>query len=312
MKIGLIDVDGHNFPNLALMKLSALHKKQGDSVEWYDIFGDYDTVYMAKVFTHTKDYDQAINNAKQVVKGGTGYDIHSKLPEEAEFITPDYSLYPNLIDNKTAYGFLSRGCIRKCPWCIVPKKEGSIRPYQDIEQIATDGRDNIILMDNNILAAEDYAKEQLKKIIDLNLKIDFNQAMDARLVTDQTAQLLAKTKWSKYIRFGCDTPQQVEDCRQAIEKIQSFGYNGSFFLYTIIRGDIKECYNRINYWKQPQFNTKVKPFAQPELDFSTKKQNIPQWQKDLAHWTNKKTCYFAIDFKDFSPRNGFKCSQYFK
>lgn len=311
MKIGLIDVDGHNYPNLALMKLSAYHKSLGDTVQWYDIFNHYDIVYMAKVFTHTPDFTQTINNAQQVVKGGTGYDINSELPPQAELITPDYSIYPNLIDKKTAYGFLTRGCIRKCPWCIVPKKEGGIRPYQDIEQIATDGRNNIVLMDNNILAAQDYATQQLEKIIKLNLKIDFNQAMDARLVTDDIARLLAQTKWSKYIRFGCDTPQQVQECHNAITKIQAHGYKGSFLLYTIIRGDINECYNRINHWKHPQYKTKVKPFAQPELNFSSQHQNIPQWQKDLAHWTNKKTCYFATDFKDFSPRTNFKCASYF-
>ena len=123
MKIGLIDVDGHNFPNLALMKLAAYHKAKGDSVEWYGIFDQYDIVYMAKVFTHTPDYTQVIANADQIVKGGTGYDVHSRLPEEAEKITPDYTLYP-YIDRKTAYGFLTRGCIRNCPWCIVPKKRG--------------------------------------------------------------------------------------------------------------------------------------------------------------------------------------------
>ena len=150
--IGLIDVDGHNFPNLALMKLSSYHKQKGDNVEWYTIFNQYDIVYMAKVFTHTPDYDQIIYNSVEIIKGGTGYDITSRLPQEVEKIIPDYSLYPN-IDNNTAYGFLTRGCIRKCQWCIVPKKEGTIQPYQDVDEIAVNGRTNLILMDNNILAA---------------------------------------------------------------------------------------------------------------------------------------------------------------
>ena len=182
MKIGLIDVDGHNYPNLALMKLSAWHKSMGDTVEWYDIFGEYDRVYMSKVFTHTADYGLAIPNAKEIVRGGTGYDVTSRLPEQAEKVVPDYSLYP-YIDHKTAYGFLTRGCIRKCPWCIVPKKEGSVYPYQDVEEIAVDGRTRLILMDNNILAAGEYGLQQLQKIIDHGYKVDFNQAMDARLVT---------------------------------------------------------------------------------------------------------------------------------
>lgn len=89
MNIGLIDVDGHgNFPNLALMKLSAWHRQRGDTVAWYDIFGDYDRVYMSKVFTHTPDFGQVILNAREIVKGGTGYDIQSRLPEEVDRMVP--------------------------------------------------------------------------------------------------------------------------------------------------------------------------------------------------------------------------------
>lgn len=311
MKIGLIDVDGHNFPNLALMKLSSYHKDRGDDVSWYDIFGEYDRVYMAKVFTHTPDYNFSIPNAREIIKGGTGYDIHSRLPEDAEKIIPDYTLYP-YIDRKTAYGFLTRGCIRKCPWCIVPKKEGTIQPYQDVDEIAVEGRTNLILMDNNILAAGEYGMVQLRKIAESGYRIDFNQAMDARLVTDEVAEVLASIKWLEYIRFGCDTPSQVGDCEEAIKKIRSYGYNAAFFLYTILRGEMQECYERINHWRDPIYKCKIRPFAQPELDFTTTKQNIPQWQKDMAHWVNKKTCFYGVEFENFEPRKGFKCSRYFE
>ena len=311
MRIGLIDVYGHNFPNLALMKLSAWHKAKGDEVEWYTIFGDhYDLVYMSKVFTHTVDYGQVIPNAEKIIKGGTGYDLTSRLPEEAEKIVPDYSLYP-YIDKKTAYGFLTRGCIRKCPWCIVPKKEGTIHPYQDVEELAVDGRTNLILMDNNILAAGEYGLNQLRKIAERGYKIDFNQAMDARLVTDEIAEVLAKIKWLDYIRFGCDTPGQVAECDKAIDLIRSHGYQGAFFLYTILRGDFKECFERVNHWRAEHYRGKVRPFGQPELDFTKTRQDIPQWQKDMAHWIDKKTCFFGVEFEDFEPRKGFKCKEYF-
>lgn len=118
MKIGLIDVDSHNYPNLPLMKLSAWHKGQGDTVEWYHPFDRFDKVYMSKVFADSPDYNEYIN-ADEVVRGGTGYAIHGAggesyckaddpmLPDEVEHIYPDYSLYG--IEN-TAYGFLTRGC----------------------------------------------------------------------------------------------------------------------------------------------------------------------------------------------------------
>lgn len=129
MKIELIDVDGHNFPNLALMKLSAYHKMKGDEVNWYsplnyDVNKKADIIYMSKVFTFTKDYEYPLY-AEKIVKGGTGYKIYEDLPEEIENTFPDYSIYPQY---DFAIGFLTRGCIRSCPWCVVPKKLLDIRP----------------------------------------------------------------------------------------------------------------------------------------------------------------------------------------
>lgn len=137
MKVGLYDCDSHNFPNLALMKLSAWHKKQGDQVEWLMHLNQYDKVYVSKVFgnEYSKE-DLTCIQAKEVVYGGTGFAItvengkevyhkekDNPLPYEVEHIYPDYSLYPALTKN-TAYGFLTRGCCNDCSFCIVSKKEG--------------------------------------------------------------------------------------------------------------------------------------------------------------------------------------------
>ena len=124
MKIGLIDVDGHNYPNLALMKISAYHKAQGDTVEWCLPLDYYDIVYQSKVFdeTYSPDIDY-IPNADKIVRGGTGYGLDNRLPDEVEHMYPDYSLYPDLTKD-TAYGFLTRGCPRACNFCIVAEKEG--------------------------------------------------------------------------------------------------------------------------------------------------------------------------------------------
>ena len=154
MKVGLVDIDGKGkgFPNLALMKLSSWHKSQGDIVEWADpMFGDYDRVYMSKIFSFSEDNRDVWRC--EVIRGGTGYDLYKELPFDVERSDPDYSIYPAL-DRKVAYGFLTRGCPNKCPWCVVPKKEGNIRPYRDVEEIAINGRTNLILMDNNILASD--------------------------------------------------------------------------------------------------------------------------------------------------------------
>lgn len=312
-RIGLIDVDHENkheskFPNLALMKISAYHKRNKDNVEWYTPFASsYDVVYMSKVFRFTPDYGQVINNAKEIKRGGTGYDLTSQLPEEIDRMQPDYSLYP-YIDSKTAYGFITRGCPNKCKWCVVPRKEGNIKPYMDIDEIAIDGRTNIILMDNNILACE-YGINQLRKIAEKGYRIDLNQAIDARLITDDIAQLLASIRWIDFIRFGCDTPKQIRDCENAITLIDQYSNKKKrYLMYCMLHGDINECYNRLMYWKQ--YKT-VRVVAQPYRDYDNPAQIIPQWQKDMARWAMRRELYASVDFKDFSPRDGFTCKEYF-
>lgn len=122
MNIGLIDVDGHNFPNLPLMKISAWHKAQGDTAEWCEPLLHYDRVYQSRVFddTYSRDIDW-VPQADEIIKGGTGYGMKNMLPEEIEHMYPDYDLY-GVTD--AAYGFLTRGCPRACPFCIVAGKEG--------------------------------------------------------------------------------------------------------------------------------------------------------------------------------------------
>lgn len=305
MNIGLLPVDS-SYPNLALMKISAWHKQQGDCVEWYNPFNRYDKLYMAKVFSFTEDYLQYITNADIIEKGGTGYNIQKKLPAEIDRMQPDYSIYPS-IDSKTAYGFLTRGCPNKCKWCCVPAKEGNIAPYMDIEELAIDGRKNIILMDNNVLAS-DYGMEQIEKIIRLGLRVDFNQGLDARLVTDDIAKMLAKVKWVKRIRFGCDTPKQIEECERATSLIDRYGYRGEYFFYCILLDDFNESFSRVNHWRNK--GQRFLPHCQPYRDLNNPHQVIPQWQKDLASWADKKWVFRSCEFKDFEPRKGFRCKDY--
>ena len=156
MNIGLIDVDGHRWPNLALMKLSAWHKARGDTVEWWWGFGQYDRVYMSKVFdsTYSPDVPEPLN-ASEIIKGGTGYGLDNRLPDEVEHIYPDYSLYPALTKD-TAYGFLTRGCPRGCSFCIVAGKEGrAARKVADLSEWWR-GQKNIKLLDPNLLACREH------------------------------------------------------------------------------------------------------------------------------------------------------------
>lgn len=177
-------------------------------------------------------------------------------------------------------------------------------------------------MDNNILAAGEYAVGQLRKIIERGYRVDFNQALDARLVNQEFAQLLAQTKWlQNRIRFGCDTHGQIQDCERAMAMINACGYKGEYFLYTMIGGksDFNESYHRVHYWWQRNHEVRIThhgnavyPYAQPYRNPDNPRQVVPQWQKDLAQWVNKRQIFETTDFADFSPRKGFRCSEYLK
>lgn len=298
MTVALVDVDGRHFPNLALMKLSAWHKANGDDVEWYDpLFSRPETIYASKVFTFSLDY-QFFPTDVPVEKGGTGYrDYDKTLSPEVDSMIPDYSIYPQV---DYALGFLSRGCIRRCPWCVVPKKEGGIRQYDDIERISQ-GRGNVVLMDNNFLANDaEFIREQLAKSVRLKLRIDFNQALDARLVNDQNAQWLAKCRWRAatgnhgYIRFSCDTSGMIPHVRQAIFTIRKVGYNGWFFIYFLAQ-DVDETLDRIR--QVMECDHKINPFVMPFRNLDGDGRIIDNRLKDLARWCNmasiRKSCSFA-------------------
>lgn len=224
MKIGLIDVDHREnlnkcFPNMALMKLAAWHKQNGDTVEWYDpLFSDrMDRVYMSKVFSYSPDYEYYIN-AKEVLKGGSGYCIQlqngievfnkaqdKELPYEIEHIYPDYSIY-GITD--TAYGFMSRGCPRGCGFCHVKAKEGlRSRKVADLNEF-WNGQKYIELLDPNTLACKDW-KDILQQLIDSGAWVNFNQGVDIRLMTKQKAEIFKNVK-VKGVHFAWDRWQDKE------------------------------------------------------------------------------------------------------
>lgn len=206
MKIGLIDVDGHNYPNLPLMKLSAWHKAQGDMVRWYDPFDglveEYDKVYLSKVFSFTPDYEHPIYS-KEVNRGGSGYcievengkEIYHKerdknLPDEIEHIYPDYSLYPEQTKD-TAYGFMTRGCPRGCGFCHVASKEGRFsHKVADLSEFWR-GQKKIELLDPNLLACKD-CEDLLQQLIDSKARVNFNQGLDIRMMTEKKAEMLSQ------------------------------------------------------------------------------------------------------------------------
>ena len=217
MKIGLIDVDSHNFPNVALMKLSAYHKALGHHVEFashiYSMIEPYDIVYKSKVFTFTED-DSTVINSKKIVKGGTGYGLNTTLPKEIENIYPDYSLYKI---KDTAYGYLTRGCSRNCDFCIVTQKEGNCSVnVANLNQFWR-GQRHIKLLDPNLLACKDRL-ELLDQLIESKARVDFTQGLDIRLMTDEVINRLKKINL-EVIHFAWD---KQEGSRKIIENLRRF------------------------------------------------------------------------------------------
>ena len=211
MRVGLVDVDSHNFPNLVLMKLSAWYKNRGDLTELLipqdilkgaNLFYEYDKLFGACVF----DWNRGIADQLEeldVYMGGSGTRHKDRvLPEEIEHIYPDYSLYGI---NDWAYGFLSRGCPRHCPFCIVGDKEGTVSyKVADLNEFWS-GQKNIMLCDPNILACADHL-QLLEQIAESKANVEFNQGLDCRMLTLENIEILKRIKVSR-IHFAWDNPK---------------------------------------------------------------------------------------------------------
>lgn len=298
MKIGLIDVDGHHYPNLALMKLSAWHKARGDTVEWWWGWGQYDRVYMSKVFdeTYTPDVPEP-PNAKEIIKGGTGYGLDNKLPEEVEHIYPDYSIYHELTKD-TAYGFLTRGCPRGCHFCVVAKKEGqgSVKVANLSEWWR--GQRNIVLMDPNILACPDHI-ELMGQLADSKAWVDINQGLDCRLLTERNIEVINRIKL-KEIHFAWDYMKESEAVLRGLKLYASLatrkphGQYGTVFCLTNYDTTMDENLYRIYTLRDMGYDPYVmiydKPHAQREIKY-------------LQRWCNNRMIFKKEpDFHKYNPK----------
>ena len=309
MKIGLIDVDSHNYPNLPLMKLSAWHKSQGDSVEWYSPLtsGHCDIVYMSKVFSFSEDYPYPIN-ADMIIQGGSGYairlvdgkEIYDKsadidLSDDIEHIYPDYSLYPDMT-KETAYGFLTRGCPRGCDFCHVASKEGQCSvKVADLSEFWR-GQKNIVLCDPNLLACSDW-KNLLQQLIDSKAYVDINQGLDIRLMTEEKAEMIRKLK-VKAVHFAWD---RYEDKDIIVPKFQMFkevtgwGYRKlSVFVLVNFNSTFEQDLERIYTLRDMGYNPYVMIY---DKSHTTGRDNV----RRLQRWVNNRIIFRTVNtFEEYT------------
>lgn len=287
-----------SFPNYALMKLSAYHKAKGDSVEWWEpVFSDqYDMIYSSKVFDFTPENPYLPDTA---IRGGTGYtdiSISQTLAPEIDSVFPDYSIYPKC---DYAIGYITRGCPNHCPWCIVPEKEGNIRQYRTWKQLVRADSNNLVLMDNNILASE-FGISQLESMIGSGYAIDLNQGMDARLVDGYIANILARLKWIRFIRFSCDSKPQIEAIKRAANLLQRNGIKAyRLFIYLLVTKDLKDAEYRVERLKEIKGIT---IYAQAERN-SKKGVEPNALQKEFAQRYVYGKCYKKESWDEYLQRH---------
>ena len=312
MNIGLYDADGHNFPNLPLMKISAYHKSIGDNVEFAVPFYKYDKVYVSRIFgDEYTNFADFCFQANEIIYGGTGFAIKvvdgkevyektkdNELPCEIEHIYPDYSLYPELTKD-TAYGFLTRGCPNNCAFCIVSKKEGRIsKKVADLSEFWR-GQKYIKLLDANLLACKDK-QELLQQLIESKSQIDFTQGLDARFITDDVAEMLKQIK-TKRVHFAFDFMKYEKAIIEGLriyKKINPLP-DCKTIVYMLVNFDttIDEDLYRVKKITELGYIPDIRIYRKP---------SAPQILKDLQRWCNNRLIFRSCDFMEYIPRKDGK------
>ena len=301
MRIALIDVDGHNFPNIPLMKLSAWHKAHGDSVEWYEplFSNDIDICYMSKVFTFTPDYDAPVNAGK-VIKGGTGYsypDGGMPLDDEVEHVYPDYTIYYERIPEtrNTAYGFLTRGCPRGCDFCVVKKKEGarSVK-VADLSEFWR-GQKNIVLLDPNMFACKDW-RNLAGQLIDSGAYVDFSQGCDIRIMTEEMAVAIRSMRikrihfaWDRYFDKDFILPKF-----KMFKNLTGWSYEKlGVYVLTNFNTTHEQDLERVEMLKEIGFNPYVMIYDKEKLP-------AKHVTRRLQRWCNNRRIFRSVPFSEYS------------
>lgn len=285
MRVSLIDVDS-TIPNLALMKLSAYHKKKGDDVG-LDI-ADPDLVYISCVFSKNKEKALGVSRMFTCPVRVGGYGVNdNRLSDEVEHVMPDYSLY----GCGYSMGFTSRGCIRRCPFCVVPEKEGGVRVTAVLSEFLDPCHDHVMLLDNNILALPDHFRGVAGQLIDRGVSVDFNQGLDIRLVDDGNAGLISQLRIRPSIRFAWDDRKDERLVREGISVLRDHGV-GQCLFYVLVgfNSSREDDLYRLNV---------LRDLGQRAYVMRYPSCRGVRWYNDVASWANQPRFFGSMSFDDF-------------
>lgn len=302
MKFGLYDVDGHGgFPNLAIMKIARFYKDKGKEIEWaMPIFEQYETIFASKIFTFSPEPNWNSFNYAILEKGGTGYDIKKTLPATIDEVrNPDYSIYPNC---KYSIQFYSRGCIRKCGFCLVNEKEGHIKAVEPMD--LNPKGEWIEVLDNNFFANPDW-EWAVKDLKSKDIPVKFH-GVDVRILTEEHAYWLNQLKLKNQIHIAWDLPEL--DLRPKIREMLKHISPDKIVCYVLVgfNSTREQDYERLRALK----DLGIAPFVQPYRDFKNKRKPT-QYELDIARWANKRQLFRIMDFMEYSQRVGEYGRDYF-
>jgi hypothetical protein len=305
-RVLLVDVDGKR-PNLALMKLSTYFKGYGNAVDLKRLHltyykmprnkkvvngAGYRAVYLSILYPINRDVISVVG-CDQVVYGGTGYDLTVALPPSIDNLPEDYSIYP---ENDASYGFITRGCIRDCSFCFVPKKEGLIYKYRDPEQIIRHKK--VIFMDNNFLAYRGH-KDILRWLIANKIRCQFNGGLDIRLIDDENAELISRLRYIGQILFAYDRIEDskiIEDKTAILKKYIPNDWRMTYYLYCHPSMPIEDIIYRANFCRIHRI---IPYIMRDSLCFATQNKRI---YLALAHYCNQPRIFKNMSFKTFKQK----------
>ena len=291
MKIALLDVDS-KIPNLALMKISQWHKQKGDEVEHYMPLAHslYDKIYASKIFNFSSGSDIQ----DDMIVGGTGIDLKISLPSEIEEMDPDYTLY-NYPHN---IGFAQRGCRFNCSFCVVPQKEGKPKSVNTIEKLWTQRSSNfLVLLDNDFFGNPEWS-DRIEEIKELDLKVNFSQGLNIRIISKKQAQALALVKFrninntSKQVTFAWDKMDDEKVIKRGFQRVVDAGikpYQMQFYVLIGYDTTPEEDMHRVMMLK----GWGCDPYAMPY-------DKTDPYQKRFVRWVNRRQIFNSCTFEEYS------------